>query len=114
NKRTGGRFKFVVRAVKRLKFYLTSKGVTATDPVPSYLIECLLYNVPDSTFEGDSYKDSVKNALLNCFTATKIDGEYAKWLEVNENKFLFHATQPWTRQQAYDFVLAAWYYVEKN
>lgn len=114
NNRTGSRFKFIVRAVKRLKFYLISKGIDAANPVASYLIECLLYNVPDSTFAGDSYKDNVQNALLTCFTATKTDGNYAKWLEVNELKFLFHDTQPWTRQQAYDFVLAAWYYVENN
>lgn len=114
NKRTGGRFKFVVRAVKRLKFYLVSKGVRAADPVASYLIECLLYNVPDSVFGGESYKDNVQNALLTCFSATQTDEACARWLEVNENKFLFHASQPWTRQQAYDFVLAAWSYVENN
>jgi hypothetical protein len=114
NKRTGGRFKLIVRAVKRLKFYLIDKGVDRCDPVPSYLIECLLYNVPDTTFAADSYKDIVQNALLGCFTATKPDGNYANWLEVNEIKYLFRDYQPWSRQQAYDFVLAAWYYVEKN
>lgn len=114
NKRTGGRFKFIVRVLKRLKFYLIEKGVGAADAVASYLIECLMYNVLDSVFGGDSYKDSVQNALLTCFSATKSDENCAKWLEVNENKFLFHATQPWTRQQAYDFVLAAWSYVENN
>ena len=114
NTRTGNRFKFIVRAVKRLKFYLIGKGVAAADPVASYLIECLLYNVPDTTFAGDSYKDNVQNALLTCFTATKTDGNYAEWLEVNERKYLFRNTQPWTRQQAYDFVLAAWAYVENN
>ena len=114
NTRTGNRFQFIVRAVKRLKFYLIGKGVAAADPVASYLIECLLYNVPDTTFAGDSYKDNVQNALLTCFTATKTDGNYAEWLEVNERKYLFRNTQPWTRQQAYDFVLAAWAYVENN
>lgn len=114
NKRTGGRFKFVVRAVKRLKFYLISKGVDAADPVASYLIECLLYNVSDPVFGGDSYKDSVQNALLTCFSATQTDEACDRWLEVNERKFLFRSTQPWTRQQAYDFVLAAWSYVENN
>lgn len=114
NKRTGGRFKLIVRAVKRLKFYLIDKGVDRCDPVASYLIECLLYNVPDSTFAADSYKDIVQNALLTCFTATKPDGDYANWLEVNDLKYLFRDNQPWTRQQAYDFVLAAWYYAEKN
>lgn len=114
NKRTGGRFKFIVCAVKRLRFYLIEKEVKAADPVASYLIECLLYNVPDSVFGGDSYKDNVQNALLTCFSATKSEGNCAKWLEVNERKYLFNTTQPWTRQQAYDFVLAAWSYVENN
>jgi len=98
NKRTGSRFKFVVRAVKRLKLYLIREGVDAADPVTSYLIECLLYNVPDSVFGGDSYKDNVQNALLTCFGATQTDEACDKWLEVNERKFLFRSTQPWTRQ----------------
>jgi hypothetical protein len=97
-----------------LRFYLIKKEVKAADPVASYLIECLLYNVPDSIFGGDSYKDNVQNALLTCFSATKSEENCAKWLEVNEIKYLFHPTQPWTRQQAYDFVLAAWSYVENN
>ena len=115
NKRTGGRFKFIVRAVKRLKFYLIiSKDVDAAKPIPSYLIECLLYNVPDSVFGVDSHKENVQNALLTCFSATQTDEACDKWVEVNERKFLFRSTQPWTRQQAYNFVLAAWYYVKKN
>lgn len=114
NKRTGGRFKLIVRAVKRLKFFLVEKRIIASDLVPSYLIECLLYNVPDARFGGDSYKDNVQSALLACFSATTNDENCSKWFEVNEMKYLFHASQPWTRQQAYDFVLTAWSYVENN
>jgi hypothetical protein len=114
NKRTGGRFKFIVRALKRLKFYLIAKGIDAAKPIPSYLIECLMYNVPDQVFDGDSYKKNVQSSLLTCFTATDTDDACAKWEEVNRMKFLFDTAQPWTRQQAHDFVLAAWYYVENN
>jgi hypothetical protein len=113
NKNTGGRYKLIVRGVKRLKFYLLEKKVI-TQSIPSYLIECLMYNVPDSLFGGDSYAKNAKDALLNCYSATKDDEPSAKWTEVNGIKYLFHASQPWTRQQAHDFVLAAWYYVEKN
>jgi len=114
NRNTGGRSKLIVRAVKRLQFYLLEKKII-TQSIPSYLIECLMYNVPDSLFGGDSYAKNVKDGLLNCYSATKDDGApSAKWTEVNGIKFLFHVTQPWTRQQAYDFVLAAWYHVEKN
>ena len=31
--------------------------------------------------------------------------------EVNELKYLFRSGQPWTRQQAYGFVAAAWNYI---
>lgn len=41
--RTGGRFKETVRAVKRAR-------LTAGVDVPSYLLECLLYNVPDRVY----------------------------------------------------------------
>ena len=114
NKNTGGRFKFIVRALKRLKFYLIDKNIGAAKPIPSYLIECLMYNVPDTTFGGDSYKANMRNALLTCFSATQTDENCSKWMEVNGIKFLFHPSQPWTRQQAYDFVLAAWSYVENS
>jgi hypothetical protein len=87
NKDTGGRFKFIVRAVKRLKFYLISKDVKVADAVASYLIECLMYNVPDAVFAGDSYKDNVQSALLTCFSATQTDEGCKTWREVNRMKF---------------------------
>ncbi|MEV6348981.1 hypothetical protein [Actinoplanes sp. NPDC051851] len=46
--RTGGWFKDVIRAAKRAR--------PAGDPMPSYLIECLLFNVPDRVYrEPDPY-----------------------------------------------------------
>jgi hypothetical protein len=33
------------------------------------------------------------------------------WTEANGIKFLFHPAQKWTRQQARDFIYAAWQYV---
>jgi hypothetical protein len=114
NKDTGGRFKLVVRAVKRLKFYLISQNIAVAKPVASYLIECLMYNVPNSVFSGDSYKENVQNALLTCFSAIKNDEGCTNWVEVSRMKFLFRSSHPWTRQQAYDFVLSAWSYVENN
>ena len=114
NKATGGRFKLIVRGLKRLKFYMISKKIQAAEPIASYLIECLMYNVLNSVFTGDSYRQNVQNALVACFTATKTDAECEKWLEVNERKFLFRSTQPWSRQQAHDFIVSAWNLVENG
>lgn len=51
---TGGRFKEVVRVAKH------ARNRAAADPVPSYFVECLLYNVPD-----DEYRASLADAYYN-------------------------------------------------
>jgi Nucleotidyltransferase domain len=114
NKRTRYRFKLIVRAVKRLKFHLIEKNIGAANDIASYLIECLIYNVPDEAFKGDSYKDNVQEALAHCYVSTKMDESCKDWREVNELKYLFHSSQPWTREQSNAFVLAAWAYVENS
>jgi len=48
--RTGGRFKEVVRAAKR------ARRPADVGAAPSYLLECLLYNVPDEVYlTGPAY-----------------------------------------------------------
>ncbi len=44
---TAGRFKEIVRAVKRARSELEFEGA------PSYFIECLLFNVPDAEYRAD-------------------------------------------------------------
>jgi hypothetical protein len=55
---TGGRFKEVVRLAKRLK-KLTGRA----ESIPSYLLECLLYNVPDDVYRTSSAEDAYRGAL---------------------------------------------------
>jgi hypothetical protein len=50
--RTDGRFKPTVRIFKNARIYLVERGRLGGDVAPSYFIECLLYNVPDSCFSG--------------------------------------------------------------
>lgn len=45
--RTGGQFKRAVRSVKRLRRLAEQQRAIASGAAPSYLLECLLYNVPD-------------------------------------------------------------------
>ncbi|GAA2537204.1 nucleotidyltransferase [Winogradskya consettensis] len=58
--RTGGRFKQVVRAAKRAR-------KLAGDPTPSYLIECLLYNVPDQVFMTPAPYRCAFDRLSRCY-----------------------------------------------
>lgn len=45
------RFKRTIRMFKAARHRLVAKKVLAKDVAPSYFIECLLYNVPDSLFK---------------------------------------------------------------
>jgi hypothetical protein len=58
--RTGGRFKQVVRAAKRARRLAEQRRLIDDGAAPSYLIECLLFNVPDRVYlAGADHRDAV-------------------------------------------------------
>ncbi|GIF03397.1 nucleotidyltransferase domain-containing protein [Actinoplanes siamensis] len=50
--RTGGRFKAAVRTAKRVRKLAERERMIAEGAAPSYLLECLLFNVPDRVYRG--------------------------------------------------------------
>ena len=111
NERTGRRFKGLVRIFKNLCNEMSAAGHAPAKAVPSYLLECLVWNVSDSQFDGETWDARVQAALLFLWAATRDEAACKDWREVDGLKYLFHAAQPWTRQQAYAFVDCAWTYV---
>jgi len=59
---TGGFFKPLVRIFKNIRMNLVGHGIISKSIAPSYFIEGLLYNVPNSLFAG-SYRDTVLEIL---------------------------------------------------
>jgi hypothetical protein len=111
NDETGGRFKDVVRILKRLKYDMVDNGIAAAKSVPPYLIECLTWNVPKEGFGYDDYVADVRWSLAHVFNVTRNLADCATWCEVNDFKFLFHTSQPWTVAQAHAFASEAWDYL---
>ena len=108
NNATGTRFKKFVRILKRLRDEMLAEGNAAAAPIPSYLIECLVWNAPNDAFTDDHYAENLREILLHLYSRTQSDDACREWGEVNELKYLFRATQPWTRQAVQSFVVAAW------
>ena len=84
------------------------------DELPSYLMECLIYNCPDEYFARSTWRDVMQGCLADIYNytlATEPSVESVRWFEVNEAKFLFHTTQKWTREQVHTFAGAAWAFV---
>jgi hypothetical protein len=103
-------YKRVVRIIKRLCYKMADDGVAETKGIGSFLIECLVYNVPNAAFFHETYTTDVEAALGHIYNATKSAELCGDWREVNQFKYLFHPTQSWTREQVNDFTVAAWRY----
>lgn len=111
NKQTGTRFKSVVRILKALSNEMSENGIPEGN-IPGFLIECLVWNVPNDKFQNETYIGDVKAAQIFLYENTKTDELCKKWVEVSGLKYLFRSNQKWTREQANAFIVAAWNYAE--
>ncbi len=71
---TSDRYKRTVRMFKNARNRLVSDGMISEDPAPSYFLECLVYNAPDSTFKAsfqDTYSDIVNWMAQTNFSQLK-------------------------------------------
>jgi predicted nucleotidyltransferase len=111
NSQTGRHYKRVIRILKRLRNKMQAHRIPAAANIASFLIECLVWNVPLEAFQHDRYTDDVRHVLAQAFNNTQKDADCAEWGEVSELKYLFRPAQAWTRQQANQFLDAAWSYI---
>ncbi|MGO8996045.1 MAG: nucleotidyltransferase [Polyangiaceae bacterium] len=118
NDTTRKRFKRVVRILKNTKIDMLECGTDAArasaSKIPSFLIECLVFNAPDTCFnkQEDGYVDDVRAAIAHLWGATKEEGAWRDLLEVSRRKRLFLDGQPWTKEEANAFLLSAWQHLE--
>jgi len=117
NEVTNRRFKRVTRILKRLRNDMMENGrmdiAAAAKPIPSFLIECLVFNAPDTCFnlEEGTYHSDVRQTIKRLWNATKDDASCKEYREVSRLKWLFHPSQPWSRAEVHEFLLQSWRHV---
>jgi hypothetical protein len=111
NDATGQRFKTIVRILKRLRGQMESDGVQAARGAASFLIESMVWNVPNEGFGHSALSADIRWALAHLYNGAREDSSCSEWTEVNGFKYLFRPSQPWTRLRAHNFVSAAWDYI---
>ena len=111
NTATGRKYKRVIRILKRLRDRMQDDGIAIAKKTPSFLIECLVWNSNVDAFSKDTYTAIVRHLLADLWNRTRKDDDCSEWVEVNELKHLFRLAQPWTRQEANEFLQAAWDYI---
>jgi hypothetical protein len=117
NEITKRRFKRITRILKRLRNDMRESPVSqisaAAEPIPSFLIECLVFNAADTSFnlqEGSYYQD-IRATLLDLWSGTREEAPCNKYVEVSRMKSLFRSEQAWSRVAAHEFLLRAWQHV---
>jgi len=111
NSTTNRRFKSVVRIIKSLCNEMADNEIPQAKQIMGFLIECLVWNVPDDHFGQNTWTSDVWDSLAFLFNNTMSEEQCSEWGEVNELKYLFRTSQKWSRQQAHDFIDAAWDYI---
>jgi hypothetical protein len=109
NRRTNMRYKQLVRILKNVENDLVAK--LGLDELPSYFVECLVYNVPDTAFGHDTLTADTRSVLWAIFDGTQSTDKCNDWVEVNGLKWLFRSGQSWSSSQAHDLSLRAWQYL---
>ena len=111
NNNTSRRFKGVVRILKKLRNEMEEADFSSAKAIPGYLLECMTWNAPNAGFAGSTGDVRIQAVLLHIWSNTKDDTSCNTWCEVDDIKYLFHASQPWTRQAAHTFIDEAWDYI---
>lgn len=112
--RTNRRYKAVIRIMKRLRDDMQENNRKAASDIASFLIESLVWNTPDNYFNHTFYWEDVKSVIAYTYNQTKDYEKCKEWGEVNELKYLFRTSQPWTMKQTNEFLIAAWNYIGFN
>lgn len=108
------RYKKNIRILKNLRNQMQEDGVKEAKDIASFLIECLVWNVPNSNFGSPTLTEDVRHCLAFLISNTGNDSndkDCYEWGEVSELKYLFRGQQPWTQHQAHRFALACWIYL---
>jgi predicted nucleotidyltransferase len=109
NKQTGYAYKKGVRLLKRIENAMAEDGTFRE--LPSYLMECLAYNCPDSVFNHSTWTDCLRGMLFHIWDQLQGDEPSSgRWVEVNDCYYLFHPGQKWSRMDGREFAKAAWNY----
>ncbi|PGX57075.1 nucleotidyltransferase [Bacillus anthracis] len=103
NTLTSRRYKRVVRILKRLRYKMKEDG-HEYETISSFLIECLVWNVPNSYFRNAKLSEDVEAALDFLIHNTSNLDLCGKWGEVSELLYLFHSGRKYTRTEVNDFL----------
>ena len=115
NSYTHKRFKWLTRIYKRIRYKMIDDGVPINDNITSFLLECLVWNVPNYIFNNYyTWTDRLRESIIYLYKETKDGGseKCKKWVEVSERLYLFHKDRKWSIRDVNNYLLQLWHFLE--
>ena len=113
NSRTQRRFKRLTRIFKRIRAQMIREGKSVNGNITSFLLECLVWNVPDQIFNGyETWTDRLKESIKFLYNSTTKEKDCKYWCEVSGLLYLFSSDRKWSREDVNAYLLNLWHYLE--
>lgn len=111
NTDTNREFKKLVRIMKHIRNDMVDDGATDGDKISSFLIECLVWNVPNSIITNhNTWSDTVQEAIIFLWNSIN-SGDHEEWREVSEHLYLFQSDRKWKPEETKDFLYKMYDYM---
>ena len=112
NSDTHKRFKWLTRIYKRIRYKMIDDGVIISNNITSFLLECLVWNVPNHIFnDWNTWTKRLQESMKHLYN--EIENNKCKdWGEVSELLYLFHSSRKWSEQDVLDYLEQMWDYLE--
>ncbi|ANU10868.1 nucleotidyltransferase [Planococcus antarcticus DSM 14505] len=112
NTETSRRYKKLVRIFKRLRYNLLDEGY-AVEKVSSFLVESLIWNVPNDRFNNATLTEDVQKCFDYLIEKTSSVEKTKEWGEVSELLYLFRANRKYTFSDTHKFLVEGRKYLFK-
>lgn len=113
NSNTYRRFKRLTRLHRKLRYKMLEDGETVSDNITSFLLECLVWNVPNRIMNNyDTWTERLKQSIIYLYENTKEDDSCNEWGEVSELLYLIRPSRKWSRKDINEYMVQVWNYLE--
>ena len=110
NNNTNKKYKRLVRIMKHIKNDMANAGITDDDIITSFLIECLVWNIPDEVIcRCNTWNETICLAIYYLYNEMKSQ-RYMDWKEISGMLLLFR-DRKWIGQDVMQWLLGAWHYM---
>ena len=101
---TNHEYKKLVRIMKHIRNEMVDKGIVNGDKITSFLIECLIWNLPnDIITNSNTWAGTVQKSIAYLWNKIN-DNQHKEWGEVSERLYLFHSNRKWTAKETKSFL----------